>query len=118
VILAPAPGEISDNPEAFFDQLIAVEGGVGEKYDDNVFTISQAQFLGGSDILVVKESAGMANFEDDDDVVILGTLRPFDMAQLEREYNLMLDDDQWQTIESDYSDEPLLAAVQVYAINR
>ncbi|MGF1516188.1 MAG: hypothetical protein ACFCVB_00065 [Nodosilinea sp.] len=119
MVLAPEPGEISDNPEAFYNRVIAVDGSIGEQYDANTFTISGAGFFGGSDILVVGESAGTANIRDDsNDVVILGTLRPFNAAELENEYNLTWDENLRQTIQSDYSEDPVLVAQEVYQVNR
>lgn len=119
ILLAPEPGELSDNPEAFYDQMIAVEGGVGEQYDANVFTLSRAQFLGGSDLLVINEADGtMVNLDDVDDVVIMGTLRPFNLAELENEYNLTWDQELRQSIEDDYSDEPVIIAQNIYPIDR
>ncbi|WOD40223.1 hypothetical protein [Nodosilinea sp. E11] len=118
VALAPEPGEISDNPEAFYNRVIAVEGEVGEQYDNNTFTISGAGLFGGSDVLVVGDQANMANLGDDFEVVILGTLRPFNAAELEREYNLTWDDNLRQSIESDYGDESILVAEQVFPLGR
>jgi hypothetical protein len=119
IALAPDPGELSDNPEAFYDQMIAVEGDVGEQYDANVFTLARGQFLGGSDLLVINEADGtMANLEDFDEVIIMGTLRPFNLAELENEYNLTWDQDLRQSIEDDYSDEPVIIAQSIYPIDR
>jgi hypothetical protein len=118
VVMAPEPGEISDNPEAFYDQQIAVEGEVGERYDNNTFTIARAQFLGGSDILVVGDTPDMANLTDNSDVVIMGTLRPFNLAEVERNYNLAWDANLRETIQSDYGDNPMLVADQVFPLSR
>ncbi|MFQ4139655.1 hypothetical protein PGN35_025425 [Nodosilinea sp. PGN35] len=119
VALAPEPSEISDNPEAFYDQVIAVDAGIGEQYDNNTFSISGAEFFGGSNILVVGESADVAStIGDDGDVVILGTLRPFNAEELEREYNLTWDENLRQTIQSDYGEDPVLVAREVYPVNR
>ena len=119
IVLAPEPNEISDNPEAFYDQVIAVEGEIGEQYDDNTFTISQAQFLGGADVLVVGEDPSIATISDDNNnVVITGVLRPFNADELERDYNLTWDENLRQTIESDYSEEPIFIAEQVFPFSR
>ncbi len=118
IVLAPEPGEISDNPEAFYNQVIAVDGAIGEQFDANTFTISGAGFFGGSDVLVVGESADIARIRDDGDVVILGTLRPFNADELERDYSLTWDENLRQTIQSDYSADPVLVAQQVYPVNR
>lgn len=119
MVLAPEPGEISDNPEAFYNQVIAVDGSIGEQYDANTFTISGAGFFGGSDVLVVGESADIANVRDDsNDVVILGTLRPFNAEELEREYSLTWDENLRQSIQSDYSEDSILVAQEVYLVNR
>jgi hypothetical protein len=118
IVLAPEPGEISDNPQVFYNERIALEGGVDEEYGANAFTIGGAGFLGGSNILVISEAGGFANFADVDDVVVLGELRPFNLAQLEQEYNLTLDPDSRQALESDYNEESVLIAEQIFPINR
>lgn len=119
IALAPEPNEISDNPEAFYNQVIAVDAEIGEQYDNNTFSISGAEFFGGSNILVVGESANVAsNIRDDGDVVILGTLRPFNAEELERDYNLTWDENLRQTIQSDYGEDPVLVAERVYPVNR
>jgi hypothetical protein len=118
IVLAPEPGEISDNPQAFYNERIALEGGIDEEYGANAFTIGGAGFLGGSNILVISEEGGFANFADVDDVVVLGELRPFNLAQLEQEYNLTLAPDARQALESDYDQESVLVAEQIFPINR
>lgn len=118
IVLAPEPGEISDNPQAFYDERIALEGGVDEEYGANIFTIGGSGFLGGSNILVINEAEGFANFENVDDVVVLGTLRPFNLAQMEQEYNLTLDANAQQSLRDDYNEASVLVADQIYPINR
>jgi uncharacterized protein YdeI (BOF family) len=119
VALAPEPGEISDNPEAFYNQLIAVQGELGEQYDMDTFTIRQPQFFGGADVLVVGDTPGATtNVTGAEEVVIMGVLRPFNIAEFERDYNLAWDTGVRQTIETDYSQEPVLVAEQIFPLIR
>ncbi len=118
IVLAPEPGEVSDNPQVFYNERIALEGGLDEEFGPNVFTIGGAGFLGGTNILVISEAGGFVNFADVDDVVVLGELRPFNLAQLEQEYNLTFDPDSRQALESDYSEESVLIADQIFPLTR
>lgn len=118
IVLAPEPNEISDNPEAFYNQLIAVEGEVGEQYDPATFTVSQEQLLGGADVLVVGENPVEMTLENAEAVVIVGTLRPYVATEFEQEFNLGWDEELQQTIATDYNEEPVIVAEQVYPINR
>ncbi len=118
IVLAPEPGEVSDNPQAFYNERIALEGGLDEEFGTNAFTIGGAGFLGGSNILVISEAGGVANFNNVDDVVVLGELRPFNLAQLEQEYNLVLDPNSRQALESDYNEESVLIADQIFPLTR
>ncbi len=118
LVLAPEPGEVSDNPQVFYNERIALEGGIDEEFGTNAFTMGGAGFLGGSNILVISEAGGFVNFADVDDIVVLGELRPFNLAQLDQEYNLVLDPDSRQALESDYDEESVLIAEQIYPLNR
>ncbi|TVQ12365.1 MAG: hypothetical protein EA368_03955 [Leptolyngbya sp. DLM2.Bin27] len=118
VALAPELGDISDNPAAFYDQLIAIDGEVSTLYDATTFTISDAGFFGGADVLVVGEPQAMANLRDDEQVVITGVLRPFNAAQIEQEFGLTWDENLRQTILSDYGEESVLIAEQVFPLGR
>ncbi|MBD2256827.1 hypothetical protein [Pseudanabaena sp. FACHB-2040] len=118
VALAPEPGEISDNPEAFYDQPIAVEGAVGEQYEQGTFTITQDQLFGGADVLVVGATPGTGDLRGAEEVVITGVLRPYVAADFERDYNLTWDEGLQQTIEAEYSEKPVLVAEQIYPLVR
>jgi uncharacterized protein YdeI (BOF family) len=118
VALAPEPGEITDNPEAFFNQTVAVQGAVGEQLDQDTFTITQDQLFGGADVLVIGAAPGAANLQGAEEVVITGVLRPFVVEELERDYDLTWDQGLRQNIEAEYSQEPVLVAEQVYPLVR
>jgi hypothetical protein len=118
VALAPELGDISDNPAAFYDQLIAIDGEVNELYDANTFTISDAGFFGGADVLVLGEPQAMTALRDNEQVVITGVLRPFNAAQLEQEFGQTWDENLRQTILSDYDEESVLIADQVFPLGR
>lgn len=118
IVMAPEPGEISDNPQAFYNEQIAIEGGIDQTYGVNAFTIGGPGFFGGSNILVISEEGGFANFATIDDVVVVGELRPFNLTQLEQEYNLTFDPDLRQSLVNDYDEESVLIAEQIFPINR
>lgn len=118
IVLAPEPGEVSDNPQVFYNERIALEGGIDEEFGANVFTIGGAGFFGGSNILVISEADGFINFENVNDVVVLGELRPFNLAQLEQEYNLVLDPNARQSLASDYNEQSVLIAEHIFPLTR
>jgi hypothetical protein len=118
VALAPEPNEITDNPEAFYNQTVAVEGAVGEQIDQGAFTITQDQLFGGADVLVIGATPDAANVEGAEEVVITGVLRPFVAAEFERDYDLTWDENLRQNLEAEYSEEPVLVAEEVYPLVR
>ena len=51
--LAPEPGELTENPQAFYQQPIAVEGTVAEIRAPGIFTMHDEELFGGEDLLVL-----------------------------------------------------------------
>jgi len=113
IAFAPDPEEVSENPEAYYGQVIAVSGEVGEQIDLNTFTIQEEQLFGGEQVLVVGVEPTPA-LEDEEEVVVTGTLRPYVSADFERDYDLTWDLDVQRQIEAEYTEEPVLVAEEVY----
>jgi predicted acyltransferase (DUF342 family) len=111
--LAPDPGEVTQYPELFYGQNIAVEGEVEEFYADGAFTLDEEQFAGASDLLVIDAATGQV-VNEDSDIVVVGTVRPFVTAELERDYDLTWDLDIQEQLEAEYTDQPVLIAQEVY----
>ncbi|MBD1996258.1 hypothetical protein H6G00_06450 [Leptolyngbya sp. FACHB-541] len=113
IAFAPDPEEVSENPEAYYGQVIAVEGEVGEQLAPNTFTIQEEQLFGGENVLVVGV-APSPTLEEGENVVITGTLRPYVTADFERDYDLTWDLNVRNQIEAEYTQEPVLVADEVY----
>lgn len=113
IAFAPDPEEVSENPEAYYGQVIAVSGEVGEQIDLNTFTIQEEQLFGGEEVLVVGVEPTPA-LEEEEEVVVTGTLRPYITADFERDYDLTWDLDVQRQIEAEYTEEPVLVAEEVY----
>lgn len=113
IALAPEPGQISQNPTRYYGQTIAVTGEVEDVRGANAFTLDEDQLLGGQDLLVLNRNTGQA-VQDDQTVAVTGVLRPFVVADLEREYGFNWDQGFVQQLEAEYRNRPVLVATGIY----
>lgn len=113
IALAPEPGEITENPQEFYNQPIAVEGAVAEVRDANSFTLNDAELFGGENLLVLNANPAQT-VEDGETVAVVGELRPFVVADIERDYDLTWDLEVQQELEAEYSQKPVFIAREVY----
>ncbi|MEC4984919.1 MAG: hypothetical protein SAJ37_21815 [Oscillatoria sp. PMC 1068.18] len=104
--LAPDPEEIAENPDQYYNYPIAVEGEVEEVYSDNSFKLE------GEDLLVIAPDATVA--KEEEQVTIVGEVRPFVLADLEKEYDLTWDLEVKEKIEAEYKEKPVMIAREIY----
>lgn len=123
IALAPEPGEISENPEQYYGETLAVTGEVGDIQSEDTFTLEEDQLLGAEDLLVIyaQPRAGSPASEavpptitDDEQVAVTGVLRPFVISELERDYELTWEAGVQEQLEADYSERPVLIATDIY----
>lgn len=123
IALAPEPGEISENPEQYYGETLAVTGEVEEIQSEDTFTLQEDQLLGANSLLVIyaQPKAGSSESQavpptitDDEQVAVTGVLRPFVVSELERDYDLTWDAGVQKQLEADYSEKPVLIATQIY----
>lgn len=124
IALAPEPGEISENPEQYYGETLAVTGEVEDIQSEGTFTLQEDQLLGANNLLVIyaqpkagspaAQAAPPPTITDDEQVAVTGVLRPFIIAELERDYDLTWDAGVQQQLETDYSERPVLIATQIY----
>ncbi|HIK17166.1 MAG TPA: hypothetical protein IGS53_18025 [Leptolyngbyaceae cyanobacterium M33_DOE_097] len=125
VALAPDPGEITQDPQQYYGKVLAVTGEVKDFQNANVFELEEDKLIGGGDLLVIRANSrtgapttgqgttqGVIN--NGEKVAVTGVLRPFVVADLEREYKLTLTPEVRQRLEAEYRQKPVLIADQVY----
>ncbi|MBE9128291.1 MULTISPECIES: hypothetical protein [unclassified Coleofasciculus] len=108
IALAPEPEEISENPSLFYGQPIAVEGEVEEIWGANTFTFDE------EDLPVLTVAAPAQAIEEGETVVVTGQVRPFVIAEIERDYDLTWDLELQKNLEAEYTNKPVLIADTVY----
>jgi hypothetical protein len=113
IVFAPDPEEISEEPEQYYGQTIAVSGEVAEQLTPNTFTIQDEGLFGGEDILVVGVTPDPA-VEANEEVVVTGVLRSYVAADFERDYDLDWDLEVQRQVEAEYTQRPVLVAEEVY----
>lgn len=115
IALAPDPGEITADPEKFYNQRIAVEGDVDEIRETGLFTIAEEQLFGGEDLLVyAPDTAAFRPIEESEAITVTGVLRPFIVADFERDYDLNWDLSVREEVEAEYDTKPVFVADSVY----
>jgi hypothetical protein len=113
---APAPGEITKNPKQYYGRTLAVTGEIEEILSPNTFTLDEDQLFGASDLLVLvaNPKTSKTPIREDETVAVTGVLRPFVVADLEREYDLTWDLQLQRKLEAEYSTKPVLVVQSVY----
>ena len=116
--LAPTPEQLAENPEAFYDQVIAVEGDVRGVYSPNTFSIFEEGWIDDQGLLIVGADNVSENevgeIQEGENVTVTGRLRPFNRGELEQEFDLGLEPDVLEEFEQTYTDRPVVIADGVY----
>lgn len=113
IALSPDPGDITTNPEAYYNQRIAVAGEIEDKLDDNTFTLDEEALFGSDDLLVVSMMAS-PQAQDGEKVTVTGVLRPYVKADFETDYDLTWDLTVQEQIDAEYTEKPVFVADEVY----
>lgn len=117
IAIAPEPGELTSNPEQYYNEPLAVTGEVEEIQGANAFTLDEDQLFGGQELLVLHTTptgAAEPMFEDGETVAVTGELRPFVVADLERDYDFNWETGIEQQLEAEYTNRPVLVAEDIY----
>ncbi len=113
IALAPEPGEVTKNPSAFYNKTIAVKAEVEDIVSPNTFTLDEDKLTSTQDLLVLNTTPGQT-INDGQEVVVTGVLRPFVVADIERDYDLNWDLTLQRKLEAEYSQKPTLVAKYVF----
>lgn len=113
IALSPEPGEVSKNPTQYYGRTIAINGEVEEITGPNTFTLDEDQLVGGENLLVL-HATPQATLNKDEKVVVTGVVRPFVVAEIERDYDITWDLNLKRKLEAEYSNKPVVIATQVY----
>jgi len=121
VALSPDPGEVTDNPTQYYNEVIAVEGEIGEFVSPGIFRMENEALFGGEGLIVLSNVGDLAQaaldsgeLGEDDQIVVTGTLRPFVRAEYEAGYDFW-DANVLESLEAEYERQPVLVAREVYA---
>ena len=120
IALAPEPGEITENPDQYYGKTISVPAEVEEIYSPNAFSLDEDELIGGSDLLVLITNSNQQQtpVQDGQNIVATGVLRPFVVADLERDFDLTWDLNLQKQLEAEYSKQPVLVVESVYPISK
>jgi hypothetical protein len=103
--------DLEDNPSKYLGQRISVDAEIEEVYGPRLFTIDEHNWgdLDG-EILVLMHTPLAALVNDDDQVTITGTMKPFVRTEVEREWGwLGLDPE----VEVEVGAKPILVAERI-----
>lgn len=101
--------DILDNPDQYIGRTVAVKGDVGEMLEENrIFTLSDGDVLGSDELLVGVSNPDLLRngLQGGDQIVVNGTVEMFRLQEVERRFNMDLDDGQYQ----DYEGKPAILA--------
>ncbi|HBB35709.1 MAG TPA: hypothetical protein DDZ80_30815 [Cyanobacteria bacterium UBA8803] len=113
IALAPKPGEVTKNPSAYYNKVIAVQAEVENIISPISFTLDEDKLTSTQDLLVLNRTTYPA-INDGQEVVVTGVLRPFVVADIERDYDLNWDLTLQRQLEAEYRQKPVLIAQNVY----
>ncbi|MCT7970045.1 hypothetical protein NG799_27410 [Laspinema sp. D1] len=105
--LSPTPEQVSENPDLFYNRPIAIEGQFNEQLAPNAFTFN-------NDEVLVINADELQILPENQDIVVTGEIRPFDLAALQSEYNLNWDAELQQRMQDQYSNSLVLVADGIY----
>ncbi len=102
---------ITENPAAFAGHRVVVDGGVNVVLNENAFTIADNTLLDTNEMLVLNATGQALEraLAADEPVIVLGTVRMFNLAEVEQDLGYDLQDNMFTA----YEGKPVIVAGNV-----
>lgn len=115
-IFSPDPEDLTRNPQAYYNEPLAIKGELEDIKSYGVFELDEEQVFGGEDLIVVQPKPRI-ELHDEQTVIVYGKLRPFIVVELERDYDLDWDLSIEREIEAEYSQKPVFVADRIQILH-
>lgn len=115
LLLSPDPEDLTRNPEKYYNKLLAVEGEIEDQTSYGIFELDEQQVFGGEDLIVLQPKPRI-KLDEEQTVIVYGTLRRFIVAELIGNYDLGWDLSTQQQMEAEYSQKPVFVADKIQII--
>ncbi|MBV6625969.1 MAG: hypothetical protein KI793_24065 [Rivularia sp. (in: Bacteria)] len=113
IALAPEVNDIADKPAKYYNRRLALTGEIESIKNPKMFTLDEDDLLGEQDLLVLNPTPAMA-VNNGQTVAVTGVIRPFLLAELEKDYKFTWDSGLRKEMELQYKGRPVLIADTVY----
>ena len=112
-------GKLAKDSKKYYGQNVTVRAEVEDVLDRNSFTLDEDAMLAGHDVLVlVPAGFDVANLRKDQVVVVSGKVRPYVMAELEKDYDWFKNGSIVTTGKKvDYETRPVLVADSIRTVD-
>ncbi|MBW4624004.1 MAG: hypothetical protein KME49_00410 [Brasilonema octagenarum HA4186-MV1] len=114
ILLAPRVGQITQNPRKYYGTKVAVMGSVDNIQSPVLFTLDESYSLGTEDLLVLFVATPKRVINKNQTVGMVGVVRPFVAADIERDYGITWDQRVRRQLEADYKNKPVFVADTIY----
>lgn len=118
ITLVPDPSLLVENAESFLNQSVTVYGEVEVVAADNTFVLNDPNLFGGKGIILVQGAdADLDSVVGEERAVVSGVLRPYVIADLEKDYDLSWDLELKEQLEADYQQTPVIVVDLALPVN-
>lgn len=115
IALAPDPEEIAENPTVFYGQRVVVDGEIDTVFAPDAFSLQNGQLFDETGLLIVGAVPELAS---EGPVAVSGILQPFSIADLDAEYDLLWEPDVQETLENDFTGQPVIVMQEIYPFTK
>jgi hypothetical protein len=114
LLLAPQPSQIRQSPEQYYRRQVAVTGKVENIHSPVLLTLDDNQWFGGQYLLVLLKTSPKVTINQSQTVTVIGEVRPFVVAEIERDFNFPWDNSAKRELEAKYGNRTILVAETIY----
>lgn len=104
-------GDLEENPSRYIGQTISVDAEVEDVFGPRLFTVDEPGWFDlDGELMVFMPTALAALVREDDRVTITGTVKPFVLAEVEREWAWL---ELEENVEVEFKNRPILVAERI-----
>ncbi|MBD1832437.1 hypothetical protein H6F61_06950 [Cyanobacteria bacterium FACHB-472] len=109
VTLTPEPGEVGEEPDKYFGQVVTVTSNVEKVISPNTFLLDDQELIGGKELLVIGAVIAGDTIKKGEIVEVTGLVRKFVKAEIERDFDFNLQPE----LKIEYENQPVIIAQSV-----